>query len=91
MKQIDELINFGSKNLKEKLISSHQLDSELILSNVLNKSREKILTSLDQRVSKETILAFNQLINRRAKKNQWHIYLKKKNFGAKISWLIALL
>tara|TARA_B100000965_G_scaffold388405_1_gene392909 strand:+ start:531 stop:1376 length:846 start_codon:yes stop_codon:yes gene_type:complete len=83
MKQIDELINFGSKNLKEKLISSHQLDSELILSNVLNKSREKILTSLDQRVSKETILAFNQLINRRAKKEPMAYIFKEKEFWSK--------
>ena len=40
------LINNGSKILKKNSISSYQLDSELILSKVLNESREKILTFL---------------------------------------------
>ena len=33
--QTFELINFGSKVLKEKLIPSYKLDSELLLANVL--------------------------------------------------------
>ena len=42
-----EAIKFGSDLLKEKKISSYILDSELLLSKSLNKSREKILTNLD--------------------------------------------
>ena len=34
-----ETINFGSKVLKNEEINSHILDSELILSNILNISR----------------------------------------------------
>ena len=64
MTQISELINSGSKILKENLISSHQLDSELILSKILRKSREKILISLDQVISEETRFRFNKLIRR---------------------------
>ena len=37
---ISELINLGSKILKQNNNPSHLLDSELILSKVLNKKRE---------------------------------------------------
>ena len=78
--QIYELINFGSKILKKKLISSHQLDSELILSSILKKNRENVLTSLEKNVSKETALDFNELLNRRAKKEPIAYIFKEKEF-----------
>ena len=80
---ISDLINFGSKSLRKKLISSHQLDSELLLSNVLNKSRENILVSPEKNVSKDIILNFNKLLNRRLKKEPLAYILKKKEFWSK--------
>ncbi len=80
MTQISELINFGSKILKENLISSHQLDSELILSKILRKSREKMLISLNQDISEKTRLKFNKLINRRIKKEPIAYIFKEKEF-----------
>ena len=80
MTQISELINSGSKILKENLISSHQLDSELILSKILRKSRENMLISLDQDISEETRLRFNNLINRRIKKEPIAYIFKEKEF-----------
>ena len=47
-----ELINFGSKVLKEKLIPSYKLDSELLLASVLGKKREQMLVSINENVSK---------------------------------------
>ena len=44
----DEMIKIGSSFLKENKISSHILDSEILLSKVLNKSREEILINLNQ-------------------------------------------
>ena len=38
-----QLINTGSKKLKEKNIYSHKLDAEILLSEVLNQTREKTL------------------------------------------------
>ena len=38
-----EVIKRGSKILKDKKILTYQLDSELILSKLLNKRREKLL------------------------------------------------
>ena len=48
-----ELINFGSKLLREKKIPSYILDSELLLSKTLNKSRENILTNLHTTINKK--------------------------------------
>ena len=44
-----ELINLGSDLLKAKNIQSHILDSEILLSKILEKSREQILINLDQK------------------------------------------
>ena len=40
--EILELINNGSKQLKDKNINSHKIDSEILLSEALNQTREKI-------------------------------------------------
>ena len=39
-----QLLNLGSEILKKNKISSHLIDSEIILSKILNTSREKLLT-----------------------------------------------
>ena len=41
--EIFELISDGSRQLKNKNISTHRLDSEILLSTVLNKTREELL------------------------------------------------
>ena len=40
-----QLLNLGSEILKKNNISSHLIDSEIILSKILNISREKLLTN----------------------------------------------
>ena len=42
-----EVIKLGSNLLKEKKISSFILDSEILLSKTLNKTRENLLINLD--------------------------------------------
>ena len=44
-----DTINFGTKKLKQKKITSYRLDSELLLSKVLNKNREEILINYNIR------------------------------------------
>ena len=60
-----EIIKIGSDLLKEKKIRSHILDSELLLSKTLNKSREEILINPDEELSKSNVLKFadNSFIN----------------------------
>ena len=78
-----DLINNGSKILKKNSISSYQLDSELILSKVLNESREKILTFLNKNISKEVEENFNRLLLRRAKNEPIAYIFKEKEFWSK--------
>ena len=56
-----EAIKFGSNLLKEKKIPSYILDSELLLSKTLNKSREIILTNLDMDIEKILIEWLNNI------------------------------
>ena len=86
-----KLLNSGSKILKNNKISSHQLDSELLLSNLLKTKREKILTNSNQKISKNIIDNFKKLIIKRSKKEPLAYILKKKNFGAKNLLLIEIL
>ncbi len=83
MMQINQLINLGSKSLKKKLISSYQIDSEIILSKILKKSREKILISLDELISHKKFSSFKELINRRAKSEPIAYIVKEKEFWSK--------
>ena len=80
---VQELISLGSKTLKQNQVPTYILDSELILSNILNKSREKIITSYDCEVSRETIFKFNELLKRRIKNEPMAYICKKKEFWSK--------
>ena len=78
-----ELINAGSSKLKLNNILSHKLDSELLISEVLKKTREEVLTNLNKDVAQSNILKFENLINRRAKKEPIAYILKYKEFWSK--------
>ena len=80
---ISELLKHGSKTLQKNNISTHLLDSELFLSNLLNINREKILTSNDQEVSENIICNFNQLIKKRLKREPVAYLFKEKEFWSK--------
>ena len=78
-----ELLNFGSCELKKKEITTHRLDSEILLSNVLKKKREQILVKLNQIMKKKDISTFYKLIKRRAAKEPVAYIIKKKEFWSK--------
>jgi release factor glutamine methyltransferase len=81
--EILELINTGSQQLKNKNIYSHRLDSEILLSKVLNKTREELLINLDQRVDPKKINDFHRLVGRRSLKEPMAYILKEKEFWSK--------
>ena len=88
---ISDLLSSGSKILKGKKVPTHQIDSEIILSNLLKKKREQIIINSEEKVSKSIINNFNKLIIRRSAKEPLAYILKKKNFGVKIFMLIETL
>ena len=80
---ISGLLNSGAKTLKQNKIKTHQLDSELVLSNLLKKKREDLLINLNAEVSKNIIDDFEKLIFRRANREPLAYILKKKEFWSK--------
>jgi len=81
--EILELINNGSRKLKNKKIYSHKLDSEILLSRVLNKTREELLISLNQKIEPQKINDFYKLVDRRSLKEPIAYILEKKEFWSK--------
>ena len=75
-----EIIKIGTKILKEKKIPSSILDSELLLSKTLNKTREEILTNLDQKIEKKNILVFKKYLQRRSKNEPIAYIFQEKEF-----------
>ena len=78
-----EIIKFGSNLLKEKKISSFILDSEILLSKTLNKTRENILTNLDQKINTKNILAYKKYLLRRSNNEPIAYILGEKEFWSK--------
>ena len=78
-----DLINKGSYKLKNNNVLSYRLDSEILLSKVLKKSRERILIDQEEKVCSERLSKFNFLINRRSKKEPIAYILNEKEFWSK--------
>ena len=77
-----EAINIGSKILKNRNITSHKIDAEIILSHVLKTSREKLLIN-EQAISYINLKRFKKIISRRSKKEPIAYIFNKKEFRSK--------
>ncbi len=86
--EVSQLINTGSKQLRDKKIYSHKLDSEILLSKVLKKERTELLINMEFKVSLEEINNFYKLIDRRSFKEPIAYILKEKEFWSK-SFLVS--
>jgi len=78
-----ELINFGAKELRRKKISTSRLDSELLLSKILDKNREEILINLEKKICQKHFLKYKQLIQRRSQCEPIAYIVKEKEFWSK--------
>ena len=78
-----EVIKIGSNLLKEKKIPNHILDTEILLSKTLNKSREEILINLDQKVNADDISVYQKYLLRRSKNEPIAYILGEKEFWSK--------
>jgi len=75
-----EALDYGIKFLKKNKISSYNIDSELLLANIQNLSRETLLINLDQIIKKEKYYDYKKLLQRRIKKEPIAYIIKKKEF-----------
>tara|TARA_B100000579_G_scaffold154715_1_gene125763 strand:+ start:3407 stop:4255 length:849 start_codon:yes stop_codon:yes gene_type:complete len=75
-----KILDTGAKNLKISKIQNPNLDSELILSKVLNKTREEILINFRSSINETQINKFNKYLNRRKKKEPMAYILGYKYF-----------
>ena len=63
-----KILTNGDKFLKTNNIKSSKIDSELLLSKVLKKNREEILTSLNNKIDEKKFNEFSHYLFRRKKK-----------------------
>ena len=73
-------LNYGYRLLKSNNIISYKLDSELLLANTLNKTREEVLTNLNFKLEKKEFDKFKKLLIRRKQKEPIAYIFKKKDF-----------
>ena len=75
-----EILNKGNQILRAKNIKSSNLDCELILSKILNKTREEILINLNNKINSEQKNKFIFYLNKRKNKNPMSYILGYKFF-----------
>ena len=85
--KLEIAISNAYKNLKNNNIKSALLDSELLMSNVINKSREFIILNLDKDISEKQFENFQNLVNQRLK-GQPIAYLLNKKFFWKYEFFV---
>ena len=73
-------LSLGSQMLKSNGIRNYILDSELLLANVLNLTREKLLVNLDNKIRENYFNKYIKFISRRKKNEPIAYILKKKEF-----------
>ena len=78
-----EALKIGSNLLREHRIQSYLIDSEILLSKTLNKSREQILTNLNEKVDENKISKFKNYIKRRCRNEPIAYILEEKEFWSK--------
>lgn len=79
-KTIEELINTGTKTLKDNGVDTARLDSELLLGNIIGKERLYLITHKEETVTKEQCDEFFDMIEKRRKKMPVKYILNKCEF-----------
>ena len=78
--KIIENLKDGYEILKRNNISSYKIDCEILMSQILNISREEVLLNLEKSIKKEEREKYLSLINRRKKKEPVAYITNNKNF-----------
>lgn len=82
-----ELIRQGSKKLASKNILSHKLDSEILLSKILEKNREQIILNQNIKLNVSQINKFKKFIHRRSRYEPVAYILQQKEFWSLLFYI----
>jgi len=74
------ILDYGNNILSLKNIKTSKLDCELILSDILNKTREEILINLNEKIDQKQIKKFEFYLSKRKKKEPIAYILGYKHF-----------
>ncbi len=77
---VKEVISFGELELKKNQILNAKLDSEILISDLINIPRNSIFSQLNKKIDEEIVSKFKQYIDRRVKKEPIAYIVKKKEF-----------
>ncbi len=80
MTNIQSLLSEAKKELINCSVISAEIDSEILLSNVLKVKRDKLIINSQKTVNFQNIKKFNSFIERRKKKEPVAYILNKKDF-----------
>ena len=75
-----DLINDGAGILKNKNIKSYLLDSEILMSQAIEKDRKYVILNSNKQISKKTIRLYKELINQRSNGKPISYLICKKDF-----------
>ena len=77
---INAAILEGAKLLKKNHIKCPELDSEILLANILRKKREYIILNLDKHIKENSLKCFQEMIQQRSLGKPIAYLVKKKYF-----------
>ena len=77
---LEEAIKEASNQLKKENIDSHQLDAEIILSDIMGVSKEFLILNSELIIKKNTLKKYNFAIQRRVKREPVAYITGKKEF-----------
>jgi release factor glutamine methyltransferase len=77
---LEKTIKKGSAILKKNNILTHELDAEILLSNIMGVTRESFITNNKIHITENNIRAFDKAIERRGKNEPVAYIIGKKEF-----------
>ena len=75
-----QALNYGYNILKSNNINSYKIDTEILLSDSLNISKEKLILNLKEKINNKNYKIFLSKLNRRKLKEPIAYIIKKKEF-----------
>ncbi len=77
---IQKAISEGQDILKNKNIETSELDSEILMANVIQKDRRYVILNSNEELKEENLKRFKNLIEKRSKKEPIAYLINKKEF-----------